>query len=98
MLKFINRLGYVKNVCIFVSNIKTNNNNLKTNIMKLEHTYISDDIIEESFKIPFLTPNVFIDIAHNICNENNLKNPFRNEVITEARVYLKNNHPCYSQI
>ena len=24
MLKFINRLGYVKNVCIFVSNIKTN--------------------------------------------------------------------------
>jgi|11_taG_2_1085331.scaffolds.fasta_scaffold50495_1 hypothetical protein len=66
--------------------------------MKLEHTYISDDIIEASFKIDFLTPNVFIDIAHRICDENSLKNPFRNEVITEARVYLKNNHPCYSQI
>jgi hypothetical protein len=64
--------------------------------MKIEHTYISDDIIEASFKIGFLTPNVFIDIAHRICDENNLKNPYRTEVIRDAQSYLKNNHPCYS--
>lgn len=66
--------------------------------MKIEHTYISDDIIEKCFKISTLTPNVFIDIAHKICDKNNLKNPIRIEVITDAQLYLKNNHPCYSQI
>ena len=65
--------------------------------MKIELTYIVDDIIEECFKVGFLTPNVFISIAHKICDENDLKNPVRNEVITDARLYLKNNHPCYSQ-
>ena len=66
--------------------------------MKVEHSYISDDIIEACFKVDFLTPNVFIDIAHSICDESDLKNPYRNEVITDSRLYLKRNHPCYSQI
>lgn len=66
--------------------------------MQVEHTYISDDIIEECFKVDFLTPNVFVDLAHKICDENKLKNPIRSEVITDARLYLKNNHPCYSQV
>lgn len=66
--------------------------------MKVDLTYISDDIIEECSKVLHLTPNVFIGIAHRICDENNLKNPFRIEVITDARLYLKSNHPCYSQV
>ena len=66
--------------------------------MNIEHTYIVDDIIEECYKINFLTPNVFIDTAHKICNDNNLKNPIRSKVITEARLYLKSNHNCYSQV
>lgn len=65
--------------------------------MEITLTYIVDDIIEECFKVGFLTPNVFISIAHKICDVNDLKNPVRNEVITNARLYLKNNHPCYSQ-
>ena len=66
--------------------------------MKADLTYISDDIIEECSKVSHLTPNVFISIAHGICDENNLKNPSRIEVITDARLYLKNNHICYSQV
>ncbi len=66
--------------------------------MEVKYTYIADDIIEECFKLSFLTPNVFKDIAHKICDENNLKNPIRIKVITDAQVYLKNNHPCYSQV
>ena len=66
--------------------------------MKVDLTYISDDIIEECSKVSHLTPNVFIRIAHGICDENNLKNPSRIEVITDARLYLKNNHTCYSQV
>lgn len=66
--------------------------------MKYTHTFIVDDIIEECFKIGFLTPNVFKNVAHKICNKESLKNPIRNEVITDARLYLKNNHPCYSQV
>ena len=66
--------------------------------MKVDLTYISDDIIEECSKVSHLTPNVFISIAHGICDENNLKNPSRIEVITDARLDLKNNHTCYSQV
>jgi len=66
--------------------------------LNIEYTYITDDIIEECFKINFLTPNVFIDVAHKICDDNNLRNPIRNKVITEARIYVKNNHNCYSKI
>lgn len=66
--------------------------------MKVELTYISDDIIEECLRLSHLTPNTFISIANGICDENNLKNPFRIQVITDARLYLKNNHPCYSQV
>jgi len=66
--------------------------------MNIEFTYIIDDIIEECFKINFLTPNVFIGVAHRICDDNKLKNPIKSKVVTEARVYLKSNHPCYSQI
>ena len=66
--------------------------------MNIESTYIIDDITEACFKINFLTPNVFIDVAHKICDDNNLKNPIRSKVITEARLYLKSNHNCYSQV
>ena len=67
-------------------------------MMKLDLTYISDDIIEEGSKGSHLTPNVFISIAHGICDENNLKNPSRMDVITYVSLYLKNNHTCYSQV
>jgi len=71
---------------------------LQDAINKVSNTYISDEIIEACFKEGFLTPNVFIDIAHKICDRHNLKNPVRNNVITDARLYLKNNHYCYSQV
>jgi len=69
----------------------------KTNIMNY-NTFISDDIIKNCLKIDFLTPNAFIDISHKICDKNNLKNPVRNATITDARKYLKYNHPCYTQV
>ncbi len=62
------------------------------------NTFLSDEIIEKCLNVRCLTPNAFLDISHNVCDDNNLKNPVRSETITDARLYLKNNHPCYSKV
>ena len=64
----------------------------------MKNTFISDDIILKCFNIKHLTPNAFADVAHKLCDNNNLKNPLRNETIKDAYFYLKHNHPCFSKV
>ncbi len=64
----------------------------------MRNTFLSDDIILKCLNINHLTPNGFRDVAHSLCDNNNLVNPSRNETIKDAYSYLKHNHPCFSKV